>query len=120
MTFPTPHIGDDSRHGLFFTRRIINPMLNLLKRTMTYPGFKRVTFGLAASIAKHYTIQVILLYRKRTRKVHLNIFDSVNQNPRVKGLSCFSIKSQNITANSFYILGASLKALPKSILYREI
>jgi hypothetical protein len=34
MTFPTPHIGH-SRHGLFFTRRIVNPMLNLLKRTMT-------------------------------------------------------------------------------------
>jgi hypothetical protein len=28
-TFPTPHIGH-SRHGLFFTRWIVNLMLNLL------------------------------------------------------------------------------------------
>jgi hypothetical protein len=54
MTFPTPHIGH-SRHGLFFTRWIVNPMLNLLKRTMTYPGFEPGTFGLAVSIANHYT-----------------------------------------------------------------
>jgi hypothetical protein len=50
MTFPTPHIGH-SRHGLFFTRWIVNPMINLLKRTMTYPGFEPGTFGLAVSIA---------------------------------------------------------------------
>jgi hypothetical protein len=31
-------------------------MLNLLKRTMTYPGFKPGTFGLAVSIPNHYTI----------------------------------------------------------------
>jgi hypothetical protein len=37
MTYPTPHIGH-SRHGLFFTRWIVNPMFNLLKRTMTYTG----------------------------------------------------------------------------------
>jgi hypothetical protein len=55
MTFPTPHIGH-WRHGLFFTRWIVNPMLNLLKRTMTYPGFESGTFGLAVSIANHYTI----------------------------------------------------------------
>jgi hypothetical protein len=55
MTFPTPHIGH-SRHGLFFTRWIVNHMLNLLKRTMTYPGFEPGTFGLAVSIANHYTI----------------------------------------------------------------
>jgi hypothetical protein len=30
-------------------------MLNLLKRTMTYPGFKSGTFRLAVSIANHYT-----------------------------------------------------------------
>jgi hypothetical protein len=30
MTFTTLHIGH-SRHGLFFTRWIVNPMLNLLK-----------------------------------------------------------------------------------------
>jgi hypothetical protein len=46
MTFPTPHIGH-SRHGLFFTRWIVNHMLNHLKRTMTYPGFEPGTFGLA-------------------------------------------------------------------------
>jgi hypothetical protein len=55
MTFPTPHI-DHSRHGLFFTRWNVNPMLNLLKRTMTYPGFESRTFGLAVSITNHYTI----------------------------------------------------------------
>jgi hypothetical protein len=52
MTFPTPHIGH-SRHGLFFTRWIVNPMLTLLKRTMTYPEFEPGTFGLAVSIANH-------------------------------------------------------------------
>jgi hypothetical protein len=31
-------------------------MPNLLKRTMTYPGFEPGTFGLAVSIANHYTI----------------------------------------------------------------
>jgi hypothetical protein len=50
MTFSTPHIGH-SRHGLFFTRWIVNPMPNLLKRTLTYPGFEPGTFGLAVSIA---------------------------------------------------------------------
>jgi hypothetical protein len=55
MTFPTPHIGH-SIHGLFFTRWIVNPMLNLLKRTMKYPGFEPGTFGLAVIIANHYTI----------------------------------------------------------------
>jgi hypothetical protein len=56
MTFPTLHTGH-SRHGLFFfTRWIVNPMLNLLKRTMTYSGFEPGTFGLAVSIANHYTI----------------------------------------------------------------
>jgi hypothetical protein len=55
MTFSTPHIGH-SRHGLFFTRWIANQMLNLLKRTMTYPGFEPGTFGLAVSIANHYTV----------------------------------------------------------------
>jgi hypothetical protein len=34
MIFPTQHIRH-SRHGLFFTRQIVIPMLNLLKRTMT-------------------------------------------------------------------------------------
>jgi hypothetical protein len=43
-----------SRHGLFFTRWIINTMLNLLKRTMM--GFEPGTIGLAVSIANHYTI----------------------------------------------------------------
>jgi hypothetical protein len=42
-----------SRHGLFFTRWIVNPMLNLLKRTMTYQGFEPGTFGLAVSIPNH-------------------------------------------------------------------
>jgi hypothetical protein len=54
-TFPTPHIGH-SRHGLFFTKRIVNPMLNLLKRTMTYPGFDPGTFGVAVSIPNHYNV----------------------------------------------------------------
>jgi hypothetical protein len=52
MTFPTPHIGH-SRHGLFFTRWIVNPVLNLLKRTMTYPGFEPGTFGLAVSMVSN-------------------------------------------------------------------
>jgi hypothetical protein len=38
---------------------IVNPIQNLLKRTMTYPGLEPLTFGLAVSIANHYTIQVI-------------------------------------------------------------
>jgi hypothetical protein len=50
----TPHICH-SRHGLFFTRWIVNPMRNLLKRTMTYPGYEPETFGLAVSVANHYT-----------------------------------------------------------------
>jgi hypothetical protein len=49
MTFPTPHIGH-SRHGLFFTRWIVNAMLNLLKRTMTYPGFELGNFGVASAL----------------------------------------------------------------------
>jgi hypothetical protein len=55
MTFPPPHIGH-SRHGLFFTRWIVNPILNLLKRTMTYPGFEPGTSGLAVGMPNHYTI----------------------------------------------------------------
>jgi hypothetical protein len=55
MTFPTPHTGR-LRHGLSFKDWIVNPMLNLLKSTMTYPGFKPGTFGIAVSIANHYTI----------------------------------------------------------------
>jgi hypothetical protein len=35
---------------------IVNPMLNLLKRTMTYPKFEPGTFGLTVSIANHYII----------------------------------------------------------------
>jgi hypothetical protein len=31
-------------------------MLNLLKKTMTYPGFEPGTFGLAVSIPHHYII----------------------------------------------------------------
>jgi hypothetical protein len=34
-------------------------MLNLLERTMTYPGFEPGTFGLAVSIANHYTIVIV-------------------------------------------------------------
>jgi hypothetical protein len=37
---------------------IVNPMLNLLKKTMTYPGFESGTFGVAVSIPNHYTILV--------------------------------------------------------------
>jgi hypothetical protein len=59
-TFPTPHIGH-SRHVLFFKRWIVNPMFNLLKRTMAYLGFEPGTFGLAGSIANHYTIELVRL-----------------------------------------------------------
>jgi hypothetical protein len=31
-------------------------MLNLLKRTMTYPEFESETFGIGVSIPNHYTI----------------------------------------------------------------
>jgi hypothetical protein len=41
---------------LFLQDWIVNPMVNLLKRTMTYPGFNPGTFGLAVSIPNHYTI----------------------------------------------------------------
>jgi hypothetical protein len=34
----------------FLQNWIVNPMLNLLKRTMTYPGFEPGTFGVAVSI----------------------------------------------------------------------
>jgi hypothetical protein len=34
-------------------------MLNLLKRTMTYPRFEPGTFGLAVSIANHYTHLIV-------------------------------------------------------------
>jgi hypothetical protein len=37
--------------GLFFTIWIVNPMLNFLKRTMTYPGFEPGTLGLQVGIA---------------------------------------------------------------------
>jgi hypothetical protein len=50
MTFSTPHIGHEvrMRHGFFFFSQdwIVNSMLNLLKRTMIYPGFEPGTFGL--------------------------------------------------------------------------
>jgi hypothetical protein len=62
MTISTPHIGH-SRHGLFFTRWIVNSMLNLLKKTKTYPGFKPGTFGLALSKSPiqltKFTIQLV-------------------------------------------------------------
>jgi hypothetical protein len=32
---------------------IVNPMLNLLKRTITYPGFEPGAFGVAVSIPNH-------------------------------------------------------------------
>jgi hypothetical protein len=37
---------------------IVNPMLNLLKRTMTYPGFEPGTFGVAVSISNHCKFSV--------------------------------------------------------------
>jgi hypothetical protein len=56
MTFPTPHIGH-SRYGLFFTRPDCEfKMLNLLKRTMTYPGLEPGTFEVAVSIHNHHII----------------------------------------------------------------
>jgi hypothetical protein len=35
---------------------IVNPMLILLKRTMSYPGFEPGTFGVAVSIPTHCTL----------------------------------------------------------------
>jgi hypothetical protein len=55
LAFSTPHIGH-SRHGLFLQDWIFSPMLNLLKRTMTYPEFESGAFGVAVSIPSHYTI----------------------------------------------------------------
>jgi hypothetical protein len=37
---------------------IFNPMLNLLKTTMTYPGFEPGTFGVAVSIPIEVEIEV--------------------------------------------------------------
>jgi hypothetical protein len=34
---------------------IVNPMLNLLKRTMTYPGFEPGTFVVAVNIPNHWS-----------------------------------------------------------------
>jgi hypothetical protein len=39
--------------------RNVNPMLNLLKGTMTYLGFECGTFGVAVSIPNHYTIEAV-------------------------------------------------------------
>jgi hypothetical protein len=38
---------------------IVNPPLNLLKRTIAYPGFEPGTFRVAVSIPNHYTIEVL-------------------------------------------------------------
>jgi hypothetical protein len=38
----------------FLQAWIVIPLLNLLKRTMTYPGFEPGTFGLAVSIPNRY------------------------------------------------------------------
>jgi hypothetical protein len=38
----------------------VNTMLNLLKRTMTYPGFEPETFGVAVSIPNNYIIEVVI------------------------------------------------------------
>jgi hypothetical protein len=43
---------------------IVNPMLNLLKRTLTYLGFEPWIFGVAVSIPNHYTIEVDALVQK--------------------------------------------------------
>jgi hypothetical protein len=44
--------------GAISKKALFHPtlMLNLLKRTMTYPGFEPGTFELAVSIPNHYTI----------------------------------------------------------------
>jgi hypothetical protein len=55
-TFPTPHMVIRDMVYFLQDELIVNQMLNLLKRTMTYPGFEPGTFGLAVSIANHYTI----------------------------------------------------------------
>jgi hypothetical protein len=44
---------------------IVNPMLPLLKRIMTYPRFEPGTFGVAVSIPNHYTIKVEIEVGKR-------------------------------------------------------
>jgi hypothetical protein len=53
MTFPTAQIGH-SRHDLFFTRWIVNPMLILLKRTMNYPGFAEAKPLLSTEYEKRF------------------------------------------------------------------
>jgi hypothetical protein len=89
ITFPTPHVGH-SRHGLFFTRLIVNPMLNLLKRTMIYPEFEPGTFGLATTTFKssrfrswraYYKIgEFILLLRISTPSIILIYWTSTEIN----------------------------------------
>jgi hypothetical protein len=54
MTVPTPHIGHSREVMVYFLQDwIVNPMLNLLKRTMTYPGFEPGNFGVADIIPNH-------------------------------------------------------------------
>jgi hypothetical protein len=48
---------------------IVNPMLNPLKRTMTYLGFEPGTFGVAVSIPNHYTIEVIIARELKVKKL---------------------------------------------------
>jgi hypothetical protein len=68
MTFPTPHVGH-LRHMVYFLQDwIVNPMLNLLKRTMTYPGFKPGTFGVAVN---HYTKQRYAYLKTQSVKIRL-------------------------------------------------
>jgi hypothetical protein len=50
--------------GYFLQDWIVNPMLNHLKRTMTFPRFKPGNFGVAVSILNHYTIEVRTLFAR--------------------------------------------------------
>jgi hypothetical protein len=51
-----PWVIHSYKHFFFFQDWIVNPMLNLLKRTMTYPWLEPGTFELAVSKPNHYTI----------------------------------------------------------------
>jgi hypothetical protein len=107
MTFPTPHIGHSS-HGLFFTRWIVNPMLNLLKRTMTYPGFEPGTFGLAVSIANHYTSRTSIHAHAANRSSgHQYTFESPTQHKCDKSAHPHKCENGNTMKTSIFDINKS-------------
>jgi hypothetical protein len=64
-------------------------MLNLLKRTMTYPGLEPETFGLSVSIANYYTIfNFWAAYRSENLplKYEQLVLLSFGQHPRLKAV----------------------------------